>query len=75
MKAARGSVRRLLIALSEVQHLVGIARGQMMNDRNPDAYEKARDALDRAFSLCVSARSEYAPTKETDNERTVGNAR
>ncbi len=69
MKQARGSTRKLLIAIGEIQTRVGMARQYHYNDRDRGAFEKGQELLREAFDLCVSATSDYAPVDTPPNKR------
>jgi hypothetical protein len=52
--------RDLLVVIERLQRLVSRA-GAAMSDRNPNRAEEVAAALDRAFDLCVDARSHDDP--------------
>jgi hypothetical protein len=56
------SRRELLKALSELQALIGDAIAAHANDRDPDAFVKVQTPLEKAFELCIQARSFDPPT-------------
>jgi hypothetical protein len=58
---ARGEVRRLLIIIGELQSLIGCAKSNHENDRDPMSYENGQKQLREAFELCISATSKYEP--------------
>jgi len=60
-KRARGEVRRMLIAISEVQTMIGAAKSWHENDRSPHAWENGQKLLIEAFQLCISIASDYDP--------------
>lgn len=62
MKVARGNVKKLIVILTDIQSLIGEARGAVMNDRDMMSMDKTLAALDKAFQLCIEARGEYYPT-------------
>ena len=62
MKQARGQTKRLLIAISEIQTLIGSAHNKHFNDRSQSAFAEAQAELERAFRLCVDATSEFDPS-------------
>ena len=45
--------------LSDVQHLVGQALGDYLNDRSPSRAEKVQGALKEAFEILLEIRSRY----------------
>ena len=51
----------LLRTLTEVQGLVGEARNEVHNDRNPERAAAVDRLLAKAFDLCVDATSEDPP--------------
>ena len=61
MKVARGKVRELLIIIGEIQNLVGVAKNVARNDRDKEQLTHLLELLDKAFKLCLEARSEYRP--------------
>lgn len=63
MKTARGNVRKILIKVGEIQSLVGAARGQALNDRDPYMMDKLIPSLEKAFELCLEIRGEYEPVR------------
>lgn len=63
-KIARGSVRRLLIVISEIQGLAGKAWASHQNDRDPHGFEEGQDALLEISKLCVEATDDYDPIRE-----------
>jgi hypothetical protein len=58
---ARGQVRKLLIAIRELQSLIGTAKAFHENDRDPNGYVKGQAALTHAFELCLDATGGYEP--------------
>ena len=69
MKQARGETRKLLVIISELQGMIGMARGLHYADTDPHGFENAQKLLDKAFELCVQATSPYFPvdTKEINH--------
>jgi hypothetical protein len=61
MKKAKGEVKKLIVALGEIQNLVGKAKGSLWNDRDANSLEEASDALDKAFEICLKHRNQYDP--------------
>lgn len=64
-KIAKGNTRKLLIVIGKLQTLIGQAKNNHENDRNPNGFEKGQKALDEAFRLCLQARSEYDPVEDS----------
>ncbi|WP_312922013.1 hypothetical protein [Stutzerimonas nitrititolerans] len=58
-KPSRGE---LLKVVTELQSLVGEAIAAHADDRNPNAFEQVQRPLEKAFELCVEARSFDPPT-------------
>lgn len=56
------SRRELLKVVSELQDLIGEAVAAHANDRDPDAFVKVQTPLEKAFELCIQARSFDPPT-------------
>ena len=61
MKTPRGNVRKLILALGDIQDLVGEAQGVASNDRDVSRMDHLMPLLHRAFEICVEARSVYPP--------------
>lgn len=61
MDKRKKSRRELLKALGEVQHLVGQAKGDYQNDRSAERAQKVVTGLEKAFDICVEARSTDPP--------------
>ncbi len=72
MKHARGDMRKLLIAIGEIQQLIGNARGLHDDDQNPRGFEDGQKQLHKAFELCVTATSEYYPVNPPHNNANSG---
>jgi hypothetical protein len=58
---ARGNVKTIIEKIGKVQNLVGRAKALHDDDRSPNAHEKAQNALDEAFELCLEIRNMYDP--------------
>ena len=52
----RPSRADLLRVIARLQHLVGVAQGVAMNDRDPNRSAKVAKALAQAHDLCIEAR-------------------
>jgi hypothetical protein len=61
MKKAKGEVKKLIIALGEIQNLIGKAKGVLWNDRNSNNIEETSILLEKAFEVCLKNRNEYYP--------------
>jgi hypothetical protein len=61
MTHKKPSRRDLLRVIAAVQHLIGEARGDHANDRDPEAFERAQTTLARAIDICDEARQCDAP--------------
>lgn len=62
---ARGSTKKILEKVTEIQHLIGLAQQAYDNDggRNRvDRAEGVKPNLSKAFDLCIEIRSMYDPT-------------
>ena len=53
MKIARGNTRKIIVMVGDVQTLIGRAKGDVMNDRDPNSMDKILPALEKAFELCL----------------------
>lgn len=54
--------RDLMKVIAELQYLIGEAQASHGNDRNPNGFEQGQKALEKAFNLCLAARS-FDPSK------------
>jgi hypothetical protein len=64
MKITRKPSRKqLLLAIGELQTLIGDAIALHNNDRNRHGFEQGQKALAEAFELCIDARS-FDPIQE-----------
>jgi hypothetical protein len=59
MKKARGNTRIILEKVGEIQQLVGRVKGDMMNDRNAFAIDRAMEDIQTAFDLCLEITGMY----------------
>lgn len=58
MKKARGQVRKLLLAIGDIQDEVSKAQAAH-NDDSAMARDRLTRALNRAFKICINITSEY----------------
>lgn len=58
------SRRDLLKVVTELQTLISRAHTLHGNDRNPNGFEQGQKTLDKAFDLCLKARSFDPPTDD-----------
>ena len=57
--------RDLLVVIGRLQDLIGRSLSTHGNDRNPDGFEQGMRALNDAFQLCIEARRQDPPVKDT----------
>ncbi|MFL1672572.1 hypothetical protein [Paenibacillus dendritiformis] len=58
---ARGNTKVILQKVTEIQRLVGEAKGLHDDDQNPMGHQLAQEKLVTAFDLCVEIRDMYDP--------------
>jgi hypothetical protein len=56
---ARGNIRKILLMVQEIQGLIGKARNNHQNDRDPQGFEKGQEQLQQAFDLCIKITDMY----------------
>lgn len=75
MKIAKGRTRKIVRLVGEIQALIGSAKGNVLNDRNPYAIDDAMQNLEKAFDLCLDITGMYEPIKERANTTCSGGRR
>lgn len=61
MSVPRGKPRELVIALGDIQDLIGKAIAIANNDRNQNKQRDINETLTKAFDKCVESLSLYDP--------------
>jgi len=55
-KPKRLSRKQVMKKLGDIQHLIGRAKGEFLNDRDPMRSDKLQKTLDEAFNLALNTR-------------------
>lgn len=53
--SSKPSRKELVVVIQQLQHLIGMAKGAALNDRDPDRMGSIQKPLTEGFDLCVDA--------------------